>query len=58
MEILKTLGYTNNGKNKQITLSERQIFNLINIIEAYKEEMCASNQDIEECNELINILSK
>ena len=58
MEVLKILGYSDNGKNKQVILSERQIFNLINIIKAYKEEMCASNQNIKECEELISILSK
>ena len=49
-------GYSTNGKIKSITLNERQIENLISIIEGYKEELCGSKQDITACKELIDIL--
>ena len=39
-------GYSTNGKERKITLNERQLFNLRNIIKGYKDELCGSRQDI------------
>ena len=57
MNLLRKLGYVNNGKVKSVKLSNRQISNLIMIVERYKEELCGSNQDIENCQELLDILN-
>ena len=47
------LGNSTNGETKLIKLNERQMFNILHIIKCYKEELCSSNQDIQECEELI-----
>jgi hypothetical protein len=53
ISVLNILGYSSNGKDKTINLSDSQVNNLKEIIKAYKEELCASNQDITECDELL-----
>ena len=53
---LNALGYVPNGDDVQIVLSERQAQNLVTIVETYKEEMCASRQDISNCENLLDII--
>ena len=50
-------GDSTNGDMKQITLSERQIYNLLSIIKGYKEELCGSNQAVNNCKELIDCIN-
>ena len=53
ISILNILGFCSNGKDKTIHLNESQLLDLTKIINGYKEELCASNQDIRECEELL-----
>lgn len=53
---LNALGYVPDGDDVQIILSERQAQNLVTIVETYKEEMCASRQDISNCQSLLDVI--
>lgn len=49
-------GYSTNGETINLTLNERQVYNLLQIIKGYKEELCGSNQDKRGCEELIKLI--
>lgn len=58
VSVFNVLGYGKNGKEKTIVLNERQVDNLLRIIKCYKDELCCDNQEINECKELIKLISE